>query len=90
MKFRVLDVFSGIGGFSLGIQRAGKRLGVEVEIVAFCESDPAARKVLKKNFGSRKIFNEIKTLSIDLKNDGIIGDNKEPTDPIDIMVGGFP
>jgi hypothetical protein len=36
----VLDLFSGIGGFSLGLERAGMRT------VAFCEIDPSARKVL--------------------------------------------
>jgi site-specific DNA-cytosine methylase len=30
----VLDLFSGIGGFSLGLERAGMRT------VAFCEIDP--------------------------------------------------
>jgi DNA (cytosine-5)-methyltransferase 1 len=90
MKFRLLDVFSGIGGFSLGFQRAGERLGVEIEIVAFCESDPAARKVLKKHWGTRKIFLDIKNLTCDLKNDGLIGERTELTEPIDIMVGGFP
>ena len=31
---RVLDLFSGIGGFSLGLERAG------MQTVAFCEIDP--------------------------------------------------
>ncbi len=31
---RVLDLFSGIGGFSLGLEAAGMRT------VAFCEVDP--------------------------------------------------
>ena len=35
----VLDLFSGIGGFSLGLQRAGMRT------VAFCEIDPFCRAV---------------------------------------------
>lgn len=42
-KLRVLDLFSGIGGFSLGLERAGG-----FETVAFCEIDPYASKVLKK------------------------------------------
>lgn len=41
---RVLDLFSGIGGFSLGLERAGMRT------VAFCEIDPYARKVLAKHW----------------------------------------
>ena len=35
-----LDLFSGIGGFSLGLERAG------IETVGFCENEPYCRKVL--------------------------------------------
>ena len=85
-----MDVFSGIGGMSLGFQRAGERENIEIEIVAFCEKDAKAREILKKNFPGARIFKEIKTLSNDLKKDGIIGGKKEPTEAIDIVVGGFP
>lgn len=40
----VLDLFSGIGGFSLGLERAGMRT------VAFCEIEPYARAVLAKHW----------------------------------------
>jgi DNA (cytosine-5)-methyltransferase 1 len=40
----VLDLFSGIGGFSLGLERAGMRT------VAFCEIDPYPRAVLAKHW----------------------------------------
>lgn len=40
----VLDLFSGIGGFSLGLERAG------MKTIAFCEFDEHARKVLKKHW----------------------------------------
>lgn len=46
-KLRVLDLFSGIGGFSLGLERTGG-----FETVRFCEMKPHARAVLEKNFGS--------------------------------------
>ena len=35
---RVLDLFSGIGGFSLGLERTGG-----FKTVAFCEIDPYCR-----------------------------------------------
>ena len=44
-KLRVLDLFSGIGGFSLGLERTGG-----FETVAFCEMKPHAQAVLAKNF----------------------------------------
>lgn len=44
MTLRVLDLFSGIGGFSLGLERAGMRT------VAFCESDPRCQAVLHRRW----------------------------------------
>lgn len=52
-KMRVLDLFSGIGGFSLGLERAG------METVAFCEIDPWCRKVLKKHWPDVRIYDDI-------------------------------
>lgn len=42
---KVLDLFSGIGGFSLGLERTGG-----FETVAFCEIDPFCQKVLRKHW----------------------------------------
>ncbi|MBL0319652.1 MAG: DNA cytosine methyltransferase [Alphaproteobacteria bacterium] len=50
---RVLDLFSGIGGFSLGFEAAG------FETVAFCENDPYCQAVLKKNFPGIPIIPDI-------------------------------
>ena len=73
-----LDLFSGIGGFSLGLESAGL-----VETVAFCDFDAYCQKVLKKNFPSVPVYGDIKELNYDrLKADGI--------DKIDIITGGYP
>ncbi len=53
---RVLDLFSGIGGFSLGLERAG------METVAFCEIDKFCQKVLKKHWPQVPIFEDITKL----------------------------
>lgn len=53
---KVLDLFSGIGGFSLGLERAG------METVAFCELDKDAHRVLRKHWPSVPIHTDIKTL----------------------------
>ena len=76
-KHKVLDLFSGIGGFSLGLERTGG-----FETVAFCEIDKKAQLVLKKHWASVPIYNDIKELTNErLRKDGII-----PT----VVVGGFP
>ncbi len=52
----VLDLFSGIGGFSLGLERAGMRT------VAFCEIDPYCRGVLRKHWPNTVIYYDIRKL----------------------------
>ncbi|HEY8343361.1 MAG TPA: DNA (cytosine-5-)-methyltransferase [Calditerricola sp.] len=44
-KLRVLDLFSGIGGFSLGLERTGG-----FQTVAFCEIEPFCQRVLAKHW----------------------------------------
>ena len=44
---RTLDLFSGIGGFSLGLEATGA-----FETVAFCEVDPFCRDVLARQVGA--------------------------------------
>lgn len=53
---KVLDLFSGIGGFSLGLERAG------MTTVAFCEIDEYCQKVLKKHWPTIPIFKDIRNL----------------------------
>ena len=73
---RVLDLFSGIGGFSLGLERAG------MTTVAFCEIDPYCRAVLKKHWPKVACYEDVRTLTADaLSRDGIT---------VDVICGGFP
>lgn len=73
---RVLDLFSGIGGFSLGLERAG------MQTVAFCEIEPYCRTVLARHWPGVKIYEDIRTLTADaLERDGIA---------VDAICGGFP
>ena len=74
---KVLDLFSGIGGFSLGLHRAG------METVAFCEIEKYPQKVLNKNFPGIPIYDDIRQLTRErLAGDGI--------GSIDLICGGFP
>lgn len=50
---RVIDLFSGIGGFSLGLERAG------METVAFCEIDPFCQKVLRNHWPDVPIYDDV-------------------------------
>jgi DNA (cytosine-5)-methyltransferase 1 len=76
-KHKVLDLFSGIGGFSLGLERTGG-----FETVAFCEIDKKAQLVLKKHWSDVPIYEDIKELTHDrLRADGIF-----PT----VLAAGFP
>ena len=78
MKLKHLDLFSGIGGFSLGLEATGG-----FETVAFCDIDKYSRKVLKKQWPSVKQYEDIKELNYErLKADGI--------GAIDIITGGYP
>ena len=75
---RHLDLFSGIGGFSLGMEATGG-----FETVAFCEIEKFPRKILKKHWPNVKQYKDIKELTNgQLETDGII--------PIDIITGGYP
>jgi len=74
---KVLDLFSGLGGFSLGLERAG------MTTVAFCEIDPYCRRVLAKHWPDVPIYDDVRTLTADaLRRDGIAD--------VDVICGGFP
>jgi DNA (cytosine-5)-methyltransferase 1 len=57
---KVLDLFSGIGGFSLGLERTGG-----FETVAFCEIDPFCQKVLRKHWPDVEIIDNIERLDFE-------------------------
>ena len=73
-----LDLFSGIGGFSLGLESAGV-----AKTVAFCDYEKWCQKVLKKHWPHVPIYGDVKELTHErLKADGI--------DTVDIITGGYP
>lgn len=75
--YRVLDLFSGIGGFSLGLERTGG-----FKTVAFCEIEPFCRRVLAKHWPEVPCYDDVRTLTAErLAADGIA---------VDAICGGFP
>ena len=57
---KVLDLFSGIGGFSLGLESTG-----HFETIAFCEKDQFCQKVLQKNFKNIPIEGDVRNVKGD-------------------------
>jgi DNA (cytosine-5)-methyltransferase 1 len=57
---KVLDLFSGIGGFSLGLERAGP-----FRTVAFCERDAFCQAVLRKHWPDVPIHDDVRTIDAD-------------------------
>ena len=70
---RVLDLFSGSGGFAIAAEMAGG-----FETVAFCEADPACRRVLARHWPGVPIHDDVRNL------------RGEQVGAVDVVCGGFP
>ena len=78
MTLKILDLFSGLGGFSLGLERTG-----HFKTIAFCDNNKYCNLVLQKHWKGVKIYNDVREISKEkFKEDGI----EFP----DIITGGFP
>ena len=106
LTWKLFDLFSGIGGFSLAAQWVW---GDELEIVAFCEIDKFCQKVLRKHWPNVPIIEDVRnvTLIADSKRMGWEKGTREEiqskeqdairqkfrdvcTEGIDLLTGGFP
>ena len=56
-KLKLLDLFSGIGGFSYGLEQTQG-----FETIAFCEKDAFCQKVLQKHWNNIKIYDDIRDI----------------------------
>lgn len=74
MVMRLLDLFSGIGGFSY----AAEKLVGGYETVAFCEQDQFCQQVLRKHWPNVPIYDDVRTIDATRLGN------------IDIVAGGFP
>lgn len=77
-KLRVLDLFSGVGAFSLGLERTGG-----FQTVAFCERGEEQRRVLRSHWSEVPIYDDVCSLTAErLRSDGVASP--------DVICGGFP
>ena len=77
-KLRHLDLCSGIGGFSLGLEATGG-----VKTVAFCEREAYPQAILKQHWPDVPCYTDVKELTYaQLEADGLV--------PIDLLTAGYP
>lgn len=76
---KVLDIFSGIGGFSLGLERTGG-----FRTYAFCENDPYCQQVLHKRWPGVPVHGDVRKLTKGHLR-WIFGIRS-----VDVICGGFP
>ena len=74
MTIKIGSLFSGIGGFELGLERAipGAQTIWQVEQNLYCQS------ILKKHWPKAKIYDDVRNIT------------KNNVEPIDLLCGGFP
>ena len=77
-KLKVLDLFSGLGGFSLGLERTG-----HFETVAFCDNDKFSKLILDKHWKGKKVYEDVREIT----KEKLIADGIELPD---VVTGGFP
>ena len=73
-----VSLFAGVGGFDLALERSG------IKVVATCEIDKNAQKILARHFPDAELFSDVTTLT----RKELLDVGFEPS--TGIIVGGFP
>ena len=91
---RVVDLFSGCGGMSLGVEEACRALGLQCDVRLAADFEPAASRVFAANFPHAP------TVTADVRSifDGNVGEALTPAErrsrssigPVSILMGGPP
>ena len=76
--YKILDLFSGLGGFSLGLERTGC-----FKTIAFCDNDKFSKLILDKHWKGVKVYNDVREIT----KERFIADGIQFPD---IITGGFP
>ena len=77
MAYKVIDLFAGAGGLSLGFMQTGR-----FEIVAAAENNPGARKTYKRNHKLARLYPDVRTIDYT--------ELEESCGEIDVVIGGPP
>lgn len=75
---RYFSMFSGIGGFELGIEQAAKELGITTECVGYSEIEPHAIEIYERHYPDHDNYGDATTIDAPALPD------------FDLLVGGFP
>ena len=75
---KFIDLFAGIGGMRLGLEKACKSLGIHSECVLTSEIKSTAIKVYQQNFNEDKIWGDITEIS------------SQQIPDFDVLLAGFP
>lgn len=86
----VLDLFSGIGGFSLGLESTG-----QFKTIGFCEIEPFPREVLAHHWPGVPIWEDVRTLTgkevlNEARANDALWDESQAARGVDLICGGFP
>jgi DNA (cytosine-5)-methyltransferase 1 len=93
-QLRVVDLFAGCGGLSLGVQQAATAAGMDIDVALAVDFEDSATKVYKSNFPTANVV----TASVETYFDGKLGTKPTETEEkvradypnIDLLVGGPP
>lgn len=80
-RLKSLSLFSGIGGFDLGLQKSG------IDPVAFCEMDRFCQRVLRSHWPDVPIIDDVRDVTGESLKEVV---PRESIGTIDIVAGGFP
>src|SRR5437870_4370685 len=91
---RIVDLFCGCGGLSLGIAEAARRVGLGTKVSMAIDNDEDAVAVYRSNFPRA----DVRCASVETVFDGHLGAKKTKSEeaaldivgPIDVLIGGPP
>ena len=75
---RYFSMFTGIGGFELGIEQAAQELGITTECVGYSEIEPHAIDIYERHYPNHDNYGDATKI------------NAESLPDFDLLVGGFP